>query len=157
VRSLLISLIGIFLAAVLLSRSLRWGAYAIIPCALAVMSLFAAMGIFAVPLGVATAMFAGMTLGIGVDFAVHLVDRIRVARNRGLATEAAVRDALEIAGPAIMVDALAVALGFGVLALSQVPANQYLGMLTVLCVSGCLLTTIVLLPVLVVVGGRPRD
>jgi predicted RND superfamily exporter protein len=45
------------------------------------------------------------------------------------------------AGPAILVDALAVSLGFGLLALSRVPTNGWLGLLVVFgLASACLLT-----------------
>lgn len=55
------------------SRSLRWGVYCVLPSALAVVINFAVMGWFGIPLGVATSMFAGMMLGIGVDFAISSV------------------------------------------------------------------------------------
>jgi predicted RND superfamily exporter protein len=100
------------------------------------------------PLGVATSMFAGMTLGIGVDFAIHLLERYRLARRRGLALEAALTDAVTATGPAIVIDALGVALGFGILTLSQVPANARLGGLVMLSIAGCLVATLVVLPAL---------
>ena len=100
------------------------------------------------PLGVATSMFAGMTLGIGVDFAIHLLERYRLARRRGLDQAEAVTDAVTITGPAVFIDALAVALGFGILTLSQVPANARLGALVVLSIAGCLAATLLLLPAL---------
>ena len=83
-------------------------------------------------------MFAGMTLGIGVDFAIHLLERYRLARSRNMERHAAIADAVEMTGPAVTIDALAVALGFGILVLSQVPANARLGGLVVLSLCGCL-------------------
>ncbi|MCH8150383.1 MAG: MMPL family transporter [Planctomycetes bacterium] len=59
-----------------------------------------AMGLFGVPLGVATSMFAGMTLGIGVDYAIHLLERYRRARESGLDTQASLTDAVAATGPA---------------------------------------------------------
>jgi hypothetical protein len=45
------------------------------------------------------------------------------------------------AGPAILVDALAISLGFGLLAVSRVPANRMLGLLVAAgLTSACLLT-----------------
>ena len=47
-------------------------------------------------------------------------------------------DTVAATGPAIAIDAAAVALGFGVMTLSQVPANARLGGLLVLSIAGCL-------------------
>jgi len=147
-RSLLGSLLGILAVTAVMGRSLRWGLYCVLPCGLAVLINFAGMGLFGMPLGVATSMFAGMTLGIGVDFAIHLMERYRLARERGLELESALSDAVTATGPAIIIDALAVALGFGVMILSQVPANARLGVLVLLSIVGCLAATVLLLPAL---------
>ena len=147
-RSLLLSLVGIVGVTALMGRSVVWGLLCVLPCALAVLINFAVMGITGMPLGVATSMFAGMTLGIGVDYAIHLLERYRLARSRGLATDAALTDAVQATGPAIVIDALAVALGFGIMTLSQVPANARLGGLVVLSIVGCLIVTLILLPAL---------
>jgi predicted RND superfamily exporter protein len=148
VRSLIGSLIGILAVTTLLGRSLRWGILSVFPCALAVLVNFAVMGMAGIPLGVATSMFTGMTLGIGVDFAIHLLERFRRAQAHGLDLESAIADAVGATGPAIVIDAVAVALGFGTLILSQVPANARLGSLVVLSIGNCLVATLVLLPAL---------
>ncbi len=154
IRSLLFSILGILAAAMLFHRSLRLGAFSVIPCAVAVAVNFAIMGWTSMPLGVATSMFAGMILGIGVDYAIHLVERYRIAAARGLASGAALAETLSITGPAIVIDGIAVALGFGVLTLSQVPANARLGGLTVVCIASCLAATLLLIPALLTVS-RP--
>lgn len=148
VRSLIGSLIGIFVVTAFLGRSIGWGVLCVLPCALAVLFNFAVMGWVGMPLGVATSMFAGMTLGIGVDYAIHLLERYRLSRSRGLDSQAALADAMTATAPAIFIDALAVALGFGVMMLSQVPANARLGGLVVLSIVSCFAATLLLLPAL---------
>jgi hypothetical protein len=120
----------------------------VIPSALAVLVNFALMGWLGIPLGVATSMFAGMTLGMGVDFAIHLLERFQLARAAGLARDPALSQAVAGIGPAVLTNAFAVAVGFGVLMLSQVPANARLGLLVVLGVLNCLFATLLVLPVL---------
>ena len=148
VRSLVGSLIGIFVVTAVLGRSLIWGVLSVLPSALAILINFALMGYLAVPLGVATSMFSGMTLGIGVDYAIHLLERYRLLRQKGMDATRAAADAVAEAGPAIFMDAFAVALGFGVLVLSQVPANNRLGGLLVVSICGCFLATVLILPAL---------
>jgi predicted RND superfamily exporter protein len=152
--SLLLSLTGIVAITALLGRSLGWGFLCVLPCALAVLVNFAVMGWASMPLGVATSMFAGMTLGIGVDYAIHLLERYRLSCSRGLGRDAAIADAVTATGPAILIDALAVALGFGILTLSQVPANARLGALVMLSIVNCFVATIIVLPALLRVFGR---
>lgn len=138
VRSLGLSLVGIFLLTALLGRSLRRGLLCVVPPGLAVLVSFAAMGWLGIPLGVATSMFAAMTLGVGVDYAVHLLEQYR----RG----SVLADALAATGPAIVTDTLGVGIAFSVLLLSQVPANARLGGLLALSLLVCLAATLLLLP-----------
>lgn len=160
VRSLLGSLVGVLLVTIVLGRSLLYGILSALPCCLAVLGNFAFMGWMGIPLSVATSMFAGMTLGIGVDFAIHLIERYRLARRRGFEQTQAVADSLRHTGPAVLIDGAAVALGFGVLVLSQVPANARLGWLVVLSVACCVLWTVLLLPGLLTIRRfalKPAD
>jgi len=62
--------------------------------------------------------------------------------------EAAVQDALAATGPGILINALAVTVGFGILMLSQVPANAQLGAITVVSLLGCLAATLLVIPAL---------
>lgn len=146
VRSLALSLAGIFALTALLGRSWRRGLLCVLPPGFAVLLSFAAMGWLGIPLGVATSMFAGMTLGVGVDYVVHLLERRRRALAAGLAGEAALADALAATGPAIAIDTLAVGLAFGVLLFSQVPANARLGGLLVLSLAVCLAAALLVVP-----------
>jgi predicted RND superfamily exporter protein len=148
VGSLVLALGGIFVMTAFLGRSPRWGLYCVLPSTLAVLLSFAVMGWLGIPLGVATSMFAGMTLGIGVDYAIHLLSRLDRARADGLAGEAALSAALGSSGPAILIDTLAVGLGFATLLLSQVPANVRLGGLLALSLSVCMAATVTLVPAL---------
>ncbi|MES1244954.1 MAG: MMPL family transporter [Acidobacteriota bacterium] len=123
VVSLLLALAGSFLAVCVLYRSLRTGLLAILPPSLAALWMFGVMGWLGTPLGVATSMFFAITLGIGVDYAIHFLERADGAP----AGEDPALWALREAGPAITADAFAIALGFGLFLLSQVPANARLG------------------------------
>ena len=147
-KSLAGSLIGIYLVTALFGRSWRWGVFCVLPSTLAVLVNFAVMGWFGIPLGVATSMFAGMTLGIGVDFAIHVLEGYGLARNSGASFGEALSHSLAVTGPPVLINTIAISLGFGVLMLSQVPANARLGFLTVLGLVDCLFTSLLILPVL---------
>jgi len=147
-ESLLWSLLGIFAVTAALGGAWRWGFYCLLPSLLAVAVKLAVMGWTDIPLGVATSMFAAMTLGIGVNCAIHLLEGFEQARGAGLPRSDALSQALRRTGPPAFINTLAVSLGFGVLLLSQVPANARLGLLLVLGLVNCFVVSVLLLPVL---------
>jgi predicted RND superfamily exporter protein len=115
---------------------------------LAVVINFAVMGWLGIPLGVATSKFAGMTLGIGVDFAIHVLEGYGWAQTGRLACAESLGRAMALTGPPVLINTLAVSLGFGGLMLPQVPANARLGLLVVLGLEDWLVAALVILPVL---------
>jgi predicted RND superfamily exporter protein len=147
-QSLIWSLLGIFAVAAMLGGSWRWGFYCLLPSLLAVVIKFAVMGWADIPLGVATSMFAAMTLGIGVNCTIHLLEGFSQARAEGKSPPEALIQSLRLTGPPALINTLAVSLGFGVLMLSQVPANARLGLLLVLGLINCFIASLLLLPVL---------
>jgi predicted RND superfamily exporter protein len=132
------SLAGIFLVAALFGGSWRWGIFCLLPSALAVLVKFAVMGWADIPLGVATSMFA----------AIHLLEGFDQARTAGRDSSEALNQSLRQTGPPAFINTLAVSIGFGVLTLSQVPANARLGILLVLGLVNCFVVSVLLLPVL---------
>jgi predicted RND superfamily exporter protein len=147
-QSLIWSLVGIYVVTTVLGGTLRWGFFCVLPSALAVLIKFAVMGWLGVPLGVATSMFAAMTLGIGVNCAIQLLEGCAQAQAVGVPPLAALRRAMSLTGPPALVNTVAVSMGFGALMLSQVPANARLGLLVVLGLVECLVVSLLLLPVL---------
>jgi hypothetical protein len=150
VSSVLLSLIGIGALTCVLFGSLVWGLLCVLPAALGVLGVFAAMGWTGMPLGVATSMFAATVLCIGDDYAIHLLEAVRRLLREGRAVEDAVVQAIVVTAPAILLDGLAVGAAFGVLCLSRVPPNARLGGLVVVSILVCLVVTLGVLPAFVV-------
>jgi predicted RND superfamily exporter protein len=138
--SLLLAVAGNLLIVALLFRSLRAGLVCIAPSVVAVAWTFGIMGWLGIPLGVATSMFCAVTLGIGIDYSIHFFERFQEAENAGLLQPGLAASAA--AGPSILIDSLAISLGFGLLAFSQVPTNRWLGLLVALALSSASLLTL---------------
>jgi len=128
VFSLPLAQFGSWLVVALLYRSWRVGLLIALPSSVAVAWMLGAMGWLGIPLGVATAMFCSITLGVGIDYGIHFYEVFLRLRREGAGREAALK-AVSEAGPAIAADTVAIALGFGILGISQVPANARLGFL----------------------------
>jgi predicted RND superfamily exporter protein len=148
VGSLALSFLGIFAVTAGLTRSVRRGLLCIVPAGLAVLLDFAAMGWLGIPLGVATSMFAGMALGVGVDSSLHLLARFSRLREGGVERAQAAARAVSEIGPAVLIDSGSSLLGFAVLLFSRVPANQRLGGLLALSLLGCFAATLLVVPAL---------
>lgn len=148
VRSVLLTLVGIILVASVLTRSLLQGALCALPACLASLLLFGAMGFLGIPLGVATSMFCAITLGIGVDYAVHLTVEFRRQCELAEPTKQALSSAVARSGYTIFVDAVCMAGGFATLTFSQVPANARLGAMVTISITGCFVMTFLVLPAL---------
>ena len=146
VRSQLLSLasgiVALFIFLILVLRRVRPALFAIVPVSVACLVVLGTMGWLDVPLGVATSMFISITLGIGIDFPLHLAEYADRERRRGVADPVA--SARHMVGPAIVIDSLVVGAGFGILAFSQVPANARLGALVAVSVLVSCICTLVL-------------
>lgn len=140
VLSLALALGGSLIAICLLYRSVRIGLLTILPASLSGLWMFGLMGWAGIPLGVATSMFCAISLGVGVDYAIHFMERYE-RQGEGEPVER-VLAALREAGPAITSDTIAIALGFGLLSLSQVPANARLGLLVAVALAASWLLTL---------------
>jgi predicted RND superfamily exporter protein len=136
-------------------RSLRWTAVVMAPIAAATLLLFAALGYAGLPLGIATSMFAALTLGAGVDFALHYCYGYRRERRERRADhEGAVLATVATAGRGVLWNALVLAFGFLVLAFSALKPNASLGLLLAAAMAVSYLATVVFLPELLRRWGR---
>jgi predicted RND superfamily exporter protein len=134
------------------SRQLR-ALLAMVPVLAASAALFGFMGLAGIELGIATSMFASLTVGVGVDFGIHFLHRFDRERATGLGHGEAIRATIEKAGRALFWNAVALAGGFSVLAASSLKPNHALGLLLagamLACYAGCML----LLPYLLRLGS----
>jgi predicted RND superfamily exporter protein len=87
------------------------------------------MGLLNIPLSTTTALISSIAVGVGIDYAVHFMERFRVAAKSTGDVLATVADAMHHSGRAIMFNAVVVIAGFLVLLRSAFPPNRALGVL----------------------------
>lgn len=130
-------------------RSIGAGVFAVVPVAFTVLVLYALMGYLDIYLEPATSMFAAISIGVGVDFAIHLVDRIRAAL--ALHSDdltAAIASAMPATSRACFFNAAALGIGFTTLMASDLPTLQRFGGLVSAAVLASFLASLVLVPAL---------
>lgn len=130
----------------ILLGSVRMGFIAVLPVAFSLLLVLAALALAGTPLGIANSMFAGIALGIGLDFAIHLTTAYRQRLKQGMTPDEALRNTLELTGPAICVSAASITAGFSVLLLSEIAPNVQLGLMICMCLVTCAATTLLLIP-----------
>jgi predicted RND superfamily exporter protein len=149
-KSVLFALILVWLLVSLSLRSAYGGTLALIPVLLGSLSVYAFMGISGITLAVGTTMTAAIALGIGIDFAIHTLDRIKLLiKDQGLEPEQALRKIYHSTGRALLFSFFAVFIGFGILGLSYVPALSKLGILIAFAVLISFISSMTVLPALI--------
>ena len=128
-RSTAWTLLAVALLLTLILRSWRRAALCLLPIVSGIVVLLGAMGWLDVPLGIATGMFAALTLGVGVDFSLHALHTYESERERGAKHRPALDATLGRAGRAILWSTVVLAAGLAVLGLSDLPPNRRLGLL----------------------------
>ena len=117
-----------------------------IPAGITLLVTFGVMGWYDIPMDVGTSMIASIALGVGIDYAVHLVWRHGVPKEGE--EKKALTDSLETTGWGIVTNALEVTAGFGLLALGTVVPMRHFGLLTALAMIVSALGTLALIPLL---------
>lgn len=146
VSSIALALLTDLILISILLKSVRMGLIAVLPVAFSLLLVLAALAIAGTPLGIANSMFAGIALGIGLDFAIHLATAYRQRLSQGIPASEALRSTIEVTGPAVCVSAASITAGFSVLMLSEIAPNVQLGVMICLCLLTCAVTTLLLIP-----------
>jgi len=146
VSSIALALVTDLILITILLGSVRMGLIAILPVAFSLLLVLGALALAGTPLGIANSMFAGIALGIGLDFAIHLTTAYRQRLRQGVPAGEALRSTLELTGPAVCVSAASITAGFSVLMLSEIAPNVQLGVMICLCLLTCAVSTLLLIP-----------
>jgi predicted RND superfamily exporter protein len=140
-----ISLLVLVISAVLL-RSIAGGFLVLLPLFTAAIINMGLMGWTGIPLSMGTAAISAMAVGIGADYAVYFLFRVREEFQRSGDLRAATASALTTSGKAIAYVASAVAGGYLCLSLSLFKVHVLLGGLVALTMVTSSAATVAFLP-----------
>jgi len=148
--SLPIAVLLCFLVAATFMRSFRFGAISVVPIFMTVILLYAFMYIADFSINLVTATIGAISIGIGIDFAIHLAMRYREELARHGDRLTAVSKAGEGTGVALLASAVSSAVGFIILAFAPMPMFASFGLLTAVMISLAAMATLLVLPSLLV-------
>nr|BAL53770.1 hypothetical conserved protein [uncultured Acetothermia bacterium]BAL59468.1 hypothetical conserved protein [Candidatus Acetothermum autotrophicum] len=145
-QSLAISFALCFLVMALALRSVRWGLIGLFPMILVTGLLLGTVSFFKLELNAATAIVAAISIGLGVDYAIHLIQRFREERDLVRATART--------GEALLAAFFTTASAFFVLMLSTITWNRDFGLLVGLAVFYAFVVTILVFPALLAMTSQ---
>ncbi len=148
--SLPVAVVLCLLVGTMFLRSIRYGLASIVPILMVVSWLYAFMYLAGFAINLVTATIAAVSIGIGIDFAIHFIARYREELARFAVRETAVRVAGEGTGLALVASAVSSAIGFGILAFAPMPLFAAYGLLTALMIVMALVATLAVLPSILV-------
>jgi predicted RND superfamily exporter protein len=106
------------------------------------------MGIIGIPLDIMTITIAAITIGIGVDDAIHYIHRYKKEIAKGSSVENAIRTVQTTVGRALYYTSVTITLGFIILVSSNFMPSIYFGLLTSIAMIVSLLATFTIIPLL---------
>lgn len=144
------TLVAIFVLLVGLFRSLRWALAAMVPVLWTVLIVYAGLALLGRDFDMPVAVLSTMVLGIGVDFAIHFVERYRMLLGTSGSPAEAVAEFYREPARALTRNAVVIAIGFAPLLLSSLVPYVVVGALLASIVGLSWLASLVVLPALAV-------
>lgn len=127
IYSLLMSLVIVVLLLSLMFKKISVGLIGALPIMITAIISFGIMGLLDIPLSTTTALISSIAIGIGIDYAVHFIERYKIYAAETGSQDMTIRHTMYHSGRAIIFNAIVVIAGFLVLLFSVFPKNRVLG------------------------------
>jgi predicted RND superfamily exporter protein len=136
---------------VFLFRSLKLAVIALLPSILSSMSVLGVMGAAGLPLDMMTITIVAISVGIAVDNTIHYVHRFKAEFPLDRDYSAALKRSHGSIGNAMYYTSVTIIIGFSILAFSNFIPSVLFGLLTGMAMAVALVSSLSLLPQLLVV------
>lgn len=140
----------------IIMRSLSRGIFATIPIIATILILLGFMGVFGIPLDIATVLVGSIALGIGIDYSIHVITGFHAHLNSHGNADKAIEDTINAKGKAIITNVVSVAAGFLILMFAQMLPIRNFGLLIAISMIGSGLAALTLLPVILILANRKK-
>ena len=137
-------------------RSLRYAVVTIIPIGLVVAWLYALMYLLGFSLNLVTATIGAISIGVGIDYSIHMTERFREELSRAATEMQALRQAADGTGVALVASAVSSIVGFTILGFAPMPMFSSFGFLTAIMIFLALAASLAVLPSLLLLVTPER-
>jgi predicted RND superfamily exporter protein len=153
--------IAVILAAIILIflyRSVTLGLMPPVPVVLCSLWIVGTMYLLSYSLNILTVMVTALTIGLGIDYSIHVMERFREEREkRKRGIEESVHTTIMSTGTALTISAVTTILGFGVLVFSPMPIAQQFGVITAITIIFSFLAAVLVLPVILIAWAKRKE
>ena len=149
-NSLIFAFFAILILLMIIFKSKAAGIIGSLPLLFAVVCTFGLMGWTGIKLNIVTALLSSISIGLGVDYTIHIFWRLKTELKSGKSYQEAISISLKTTGRGITINAFSVILGFSVLFLSAFPLIQSFAFLIIISLLLCLVSALILVPAICV-------
>ena len=149
IKSLVLSLFIIIILLTIMFKSFLAGIIGSVPIIITALIGFGVMGLLNIPLSTTTALISSIAIGIGIDYAVHFIERYKIYAKETNDKQKTMQGTMHHSGRAIIFNATVVIAGFLVLLFSVFPPNRSLGALVSLNMFTSFLGTVTIMYLLI--------
>ena len=127
------------------------------PIVLVLISVLGTMALLGIPYTIVTSIITALSIGIGVDYTIHIILRYREEYSHVRDPEKAAIRTLSTTGSALLGSALTTGLGLGVLVASPLAASQQFGITAAITIFYSLIVSILVVPPAMTVWGAYQN
>ena len=142
---------------VILTRSFGQSLVVILPVGLAGSWVVGSMAVLGINWNVLTIMITALTIGLGIDYSIHVWRRFEENRREGMKIWPAMRDMYLTTGASLLISAGTTICGFAVLLLSPIPVIRDFGIVSAISVAFSLILALLVLPGLLAAEVRTSN
>ena len=127
------------------------------PIVLVLIAVLGTMALLDIPYTIITSIITALSIGIGVDYTIHMIHRYREEYTLARDPERAAIQTLSTTGSALLGSALTTALGLGVLVASPLAASQQFGITAAITIAYSLIVSVLVVPPAMTVWGAYQN
>ncbi len=155
-KSLPIVAAAVLVLLLIVMRSLRYAVVTVIPIGLVIAWLYCLMYLTGFALNYVTATIGAVSLGVGIDYSIHMTERFREEMRRASSKMQALRQAANGTGVALLASAASSIVGFAIMGLAPMSIFSSYGILTSIMIFLALSASLVVLPSLLLLVTREK-
>lgn len=141
-----ISIVLAALVLIIVYKNPGLGLIAVIPVGIAMIWILGTMYYIGYSLNVMTITVTSITIGIGIDYAIHATERFRFIADRTGDIAKAVTETISRTGGSLFIAALTTTFGFVILVFAPMPPEQQFGVIMATTIAYSFLLSVIVLP-----------
>ena len=154
-RSIPLAALASFIVLFITFRSIKYAFITTLPIGLVVSWLYGIMYIGGYSLNFVTATIGAISIGVGIDFSIHITQRFREEIRKN-SKEVALRKTLNGTGIALLGSALSSMAGFAIMGMAPMPLFASFGQITAIMILLALISSVFVFPSLLVLVSRKK-